>query len=94
MVDCDNKFLLDLVLDASDGDAATGACSLVAVLALYTADLAGVTPYGACKAALRSADRSKWKRYSASRPQTMLNVCSAYTSAPAFERIVPPCRKS
>ena len=37
--------------------------SLVAVLALYTAELAGVSPYGACNAALRSADRSKCKPY-------------------------------
>jgi TPR repeat protein len=37
--------------------------SLVAVLALYTTELAGVSPYGACNAALRSADRSKCKPY-------------------------------
>jgi hypothetical protein len=37
--------------------------SLVAVLALYTAELAGVSPYGACNAALRSADRSKCQPY-------------------------------
>ena len=30
--------------------------ALIAVLALYTAELAGVSPYGACNAALRSAD--------------------------------------
>ncbi len=33
--------------------------ALVAVLGLYTAELAGVSPYGACNEALRSADRSK-----------------------------------
>ncbi len=37
--------------------------ALVAVLALYTAELAGVSPYGACNAALRSADRSKCKPF-------------------------------
>jgi hypothetical protein len=37
--------------------------SLVAVLALYTAELAGVSPYGACNAALRSAHSSKCKPY-------------------------------
>jgi hypothetical protein len=37
--------------------------SLVAALALYTAEFAGVSPYGACNAALRSADRSKCKPY-------------------------------
>jgi hypothetical protein len=36
---------------------------LVAVLALYTAELTGESPYGACNAALRSADRSKCKPY-------------------------------
>jgi hypothetical protein len=38
-------------------------CSLVAVLALYTAELAGVSPFCACIAALRSADRFKSKPY-------------------------------
>jgi hypothetical protein len=37
--------------------------ALVAVLGLYTAELAGVSPYGCCNEALRSADRSKCKPY-------------------------------
>ncbi len=37
--------------------------ALVAAFALYTAELAGVSPYGACSEALRSADRSKCKPY-------------------------------
>ncbi len=37
--------------------------SLVAVLALYTAELAGLSPYSGCNDALRSADRSKCKPY-------------------------------
>jgi hypothetical protein len=36
---------------------------LVAVFALYTAELAGLSPYGGCNEALRSADRSKCKPY-------------------------------
>ena len=38
-------------------------CALVAVLGLYTAQLAGVSPYSGCNEALRSADRSKCKPY-------------------------------
>jgi TPR repeat protein len=37
--------------------------SLVAVLTMYTAELTGESPYSACNAALRSADRSKCKPY-------------------------------
>jgi hypothetical protein len=37
--------------------------ALVAVLGLYTAELAGESPYGACNEALRSADRSKCKPF-------------------------------
>ena len=33
--------------------------SLVAALALYTAELSGESPYGVCNGALRAADRSK-----------------------------------
>ena len=36
---------------------------LIAALALYTAELNGESPYGACNGALRSADRSKCKPY-------------------------------
>jgi hypothetical protein len=37
--------------------------ALIAVLALYTAELVGVPPYSGCNEALRSADRSKCKPY-------------------------------
>ena len=37
--------------------------SLVACLGLYTAELSGESPYGACNGALRSADRSKCKPF-------------------------------
>jgi hypothetical protein len=37
--------------------------ALVAVLAMYTAELNGESPYGACNGALRSANRAKCKPY-------------------------------
>ena len=37
--------------------------ALVAVLALYTAELNGESPYGGCNSALRSANRAKCKPY-------------------------------
>ena len=37
--------------------------SLVAALALYTAELSGESPYGVCNGALRAADRSKCKPF-------------------------------